>query len=207
MKSIFSSIILIVFLIQFGFSQNDTIFYDKEWNVLENKDSASFYGFVKYDEEKEVYIQTDYFLSGQLQMEGEYISIKPEVKHGNFVWYNEDGSIKSKEEYEEGENVFRIIDDMPEFPGGDYAMQKYIAQNVKYPMLAVENGIQGKVYIRFVVDKEGNIDNIEVVKSVHSSIDKEAVRVVKNMPKWKPGNLNGKPVKVYYNLPINFLLK
>ena len=100
--------------------------------------------------------------------------------------------------------VFVVVEDMPSFPGGN--VQKWISKNVKYPVLAMENGIQGKVYIQFVIENDGSITDVKVVRGVDASLDKEAVRVVKAMPKWKPGKQRGKPVRVSYTLPINFQL-
>lgn len=100
--------------------------------------------------------------------------------------------------------VFVVVEDMPSFPGGN--VQKWIAKNVKYPVLAMENGIQGKVYIQFVIERDGSITDVKVLRGVDASLDKEAVRVVKAMPKWKPGKQRGKPVRVSYTLPINFQL-
>ncbi len=100
--------------------------------------------------------------------------------------------------------VFVVVEDMPSFPGGN--VQKWIAKNVKYPVLAMENGIQGKVYIQFVIERDGSITDVKVLRGVDSSLDKEAMRVVKAMPKWKPGKQRGKPVRVSYTLPINFQL-
>lgn len=100
--------------------------------------------------------------------------------------------------------VFVVVEDMPMFPGGN--VQKWIAKNVKYPVLAMENGIQGKVYIQFVIEKDGSITDVKVIRGVDASLDKEAVRVVQSMPKWKPGKQRGKAVRVSYTLPINFQL-
>lgn len=100
--------------------------------------------------------------------------------------------------------VFVVVEDMPSFPGGN--VQKWISKNVKYPVLAMENGIQGKVYIQFVIEKDGSITDVKVIRGVDASLDKEAVRVVQAMPKWKPGKQRGKAVRVSYTLPINFQL-
>lgn len=100
--------------------------------------------------------------------------------------------------------IFQVVEDMPTFPHG--SVQKWIAQNVKYPVIARENGIQGKVYVQFVIEKDGSITDVKVVRGVDSSLDKEAVRVVSMMPKWKPGRQRNKPVRVSYTLPINFQL-
>ena len=112
------------------------------------------------------------------------------------------------EEEEEEEVVFVIVEDMPEFPGGQQALFKYLSDNVKYPTIAQENGIQGRVICQFVVNKDGNIVDVEVVRSGGDpSLDKEAIRVIKSMPKWKPGKQRGKAVRVKYTVPVNFRLQ
>jgi protein TonB len=111
------------------------------------------------------------------------------------------------EEEEEEAQVFFIVDDMPEFPGGELALRKYIANAIKYPVIAQENGIQGKVYVTFVVDKDGSISDARIARGVDASLDKEALRVVGTLPKWKPGKQRGKPVRVSYTVPINFVLQ
>ncbi len=116
--------------------------------------------------------------------------------------------IQTQEEEEEEEaQVFFIVEDMPEFPGGELALRKYIANAIKYPVIAQENGIQGKVYVTFVVDKDGGISDARVARGVDPSLDKEALRVVNTLPKWKPGKQRGKPVRVSYTVPINFVLQ
>ncbi|MBQ4507301.1 MAG: energy transducer TonB [Paludibacteraceae bacterium] len=112
------------------------------------------------------------------------------------------------EEEEEEEVVFVVVEDMPEFPGGQQALFKYLSENVKYPVIAQENGIQGRVICQFVVNKDGNIVDVEVVRSGGDpSLDKEALRLVKSMPKWKPGKQRGKAVRVKYTVPVNFRLQ
>ena len=104
--------------------------------------------------------------------------------------------------------IFTIVEEMPEFPGGAQAMYKYIQQNVQYPAMAREAGISGKCFMKFVVNETGAISNVEVLKGVPGcpDCDKEAIRVLKSMPAWKPGKMTGRPVKVFYTLPINFKL-
>ena len=114
--------------------------------------------------------------------------------------------IQEEEEADEGQ-VFFIVEDMPEFPGGELALRKFIANAIKYPVIAQENGIQGKVYVNFVVDTDGSITNARIARGVDSSLDKEALRVVNTLPRWKPGQQRGKPVKVSYTVPINFVLQ
>ena len=110
---------------------------------------------------------------------------------------------EQEEEVVEDE-VFTIVENMPEIPGG---INKYLSENVKFPPAARANGIQGKVYVNFTVGKDGKIRDIKILRGVHDLLDKEAIRVVKAMPSWKPGKQRGKPVSVSYNLPINFKLK
>ncbi len=120
----------------------------------------------------------------------------------------EQTDIVIEEETEEEEpEIFMVVEQMPEFPGGQQELFRYISENIQYPAIAKENGIQGKVFIQFVVGKDGSITNVTVLRGVDPSLDKEAVRVVKSMPKWKPGKQRGKPVYVRYQVPINFKLQ
>jgi protein TonB len=116
--------------------------------------------------------------------------------------------VEAPVEEEEEEVVFVVVESMPEFPGGQQALFKYLSENVKYPVIAQENGIQGRVICQFVVNKDGSIVDVEVVRSGgDASLDKEAIRVIKSMPKWKPGKQRGKPVRVKYTVPVNFKLQ
>ena len=107
---------------------------------------------------------------------------------------------------EDDEEIFMVVENMPEFPGGDLGLMKYIQKNVKYPPIAKEYNITGKVYISFVVDKSGSVTNVKVVRGVDKNLDAEAVRVIKSLPKYKPGKQRGKAVKVMFTVPINFTL-
>lgn len=102
--------------------------------------------------------------------------------------------------------VFDVVEVMPQFPGGQIAMLQYLMKNIKYPEQAVKEGIQGRVTVRFIVEKDGSISDVKPVLSVHPLLNKEAVRVVESMPKWTPGKQNGKPVRVRFNLPVMFKL-
>ena len=116
--------------------------------------------------------------------------------------------VEAPVEEEEEEVVFVVVESMPEFPGGQQALFKYLSENVKYPVIAQENGIQGRVICQFVVNKDGSIVDVEVVRSGGDpSLDKEAIRVIKSMPKWKPGKQRGKAVRVKYTVPVNFKLQ
>ena len=103
--------------------------------------------------------------------------------------------------------VFDVVEVMPQFPGGQIAMLQYIMKNIKYPEQAMKEGIQGRVTVRFIVEKDGSISDVKPILSVHPLLNKEAVRVVESMPKWTPGKHNGKPVRVRFNLPVMFKLK
>ena len=96
---------------------------------------------------------------------------------------------------------------MPKFPGGDAELMKYIQEHLRYPTMAAENNIQGKVVVQFVVTKNGSIGEVKVIRSRDQDLDKEAVRVVKSLPNFIPGRMNGQPVNVWYTLPIYFKLQ
>ena len=100
-----------------------------------------------------------------------------------------------------------MVEQKPEFPGGEAAMYKWLGDNIVYPSAASEEGVQGRVVVEFVVGKDGSISNVKVVRPRHPALDKEALRVVKAMPKWLPGRNNGQPVKVTYTLPVTFKLQ
>lgn len=107
----------------------------------------------------------------------------------------------------DAENVFEVVDKMPEFPGGSGAFMQYLSTSVKYPVVAEENGVQGRVICSFIVEPDGSISEVKVVKSVDPSLDKEAQRVISSMPKWIPGKKNGSPVRVKYTTPVTFRLQ
>ena len=110
------------------------------------------------------------------------------------------------EDIQEAE-IFTIVEEMPDFPGGTQKLADYLAKNIKYPQMARESGIQGRGFISFVVEPDGSVSNVNVMRSLGGGCDEEAVRVVKSMPKWKPGKQRGKPVRVSYILPVNFKLQ
>lgn len=111
------------------------------------------------------------------------------------------------EEEPEEPQVFFIVEEMPEFPGGELALRKYLGENIRYPEMAKENDIQGTVYVRFVVDTDGSVKNVEIMRGVDPLLDKEAIRVVSTLPKFKPGKQRGKAVKVSHQVPIKFQLQ
>lgn len=109
-------------------------------------------------------------------------------------------------EVEESKPVLMIVEEMPSFVGGDEARNKFLNDNIKYPQQASENGIQGTVYVSFVVDSKGNVTDVKVVRGIGGGCDEEAIRVVRMMPPWHPGKQNGKQVRVLFNMPIYFKL-
>lgn len=159
----------------------------------------------KYDSEKRVEARYEFC----------YPALSPKLKKKEVL--NPDGSVKTSKEYDtdiviatqqpKDDVVFIVVDQMPEFPGGVDALIRFLNENVKYPEVAKANKIEGRVMCQFVVDKDGTITDIVVVKSGGDpSLDKEAVRVLRTMPKWKPGRMKGEPVRVKYTIPVNFKL-
>jgi protein TonB len=111
------------------------------------------------------------------------------------------------EEEPEEQEIFEVVENMPDFPGGYAALMEFLRKNIKYPTIAQENGTQGKVIIQFVVNKDGTVVDPVVVKTVDPYLDKEALRVIAQMPKWKPGMQRGKAVRVKYTVPVSFRLQ
>ncbi len=121
---------------------------------------------------------------------------------GDFVAPDNDEEVVIAEQ-----EIFTIVEEQPSFPGGESAMMDYLRNNIKYPQLAKESNIQGTVYVQFVVEPNGSISNTKIMRGIGGGCDEEAIRVVKNMPSWQPGKQRGKPVRVYFNLPIRFILQ
>ncbi len=117
-----------------------------------------------------------------------------------------DEDVEIEIEEEDDEEFFMVVENMPEFPGGDLGLMKYIQKNVKYPAIAKEYNITGKVYVSFIVDRKGSVTNVKIVRGVDKNLDAEAMRVVKSLPKYKPGKQRGKSVRVMFTIPINFTL-
>jgi protein TonB len=115
--------------------------------------------------------------------------------------------VEKVEQKEEETKVFEVVEQMPQFPGGDAALMQFLNSHIKYPVVAEENGIQGRVVCTFVVERNGSITDVRVIKSVDPSLDKEAVRVLKSMPSWIPGKQNGSAVRVKYTVPVTFRLQ
>jgi protein TonB len=145
------------------------------------------------------YTRKCFYPSGNLQYEE---SLGEKATEPRTVYYNEKGK-----KVKRPKQKFELFMQMPSFPGGQEALLYFLSQNVKYPPIAQENGIQGKVVVQFVVAKDGKIEEVEVLRSGGDpSLDREAVRVVKAMPKWQPGTQRSKPIRVKYTIPVNFRL-
>ena len=103
--------------------------------------------------------------------------------------------------------IFQIVEEMPQFPGGDAKLLEYVATHIKYPQIARETGIQGRVFVGFVVEPDGSVSNVKILRGIGGGCDEEAVRVIKSLPKWKPGKQRGKAVRVSYQIPVLFKLQ
>ena len=115
--------------------------------------------------------------------------------------------VEVEEEEVEEQQIFQVVEEMPEFPGGLSECMKFLGKNIKYPTISQENGVQGRVIVQFVVNKDGSIVDPVVVRGVDPYLDKEALRVISSMPKWKPGKQRGKAVRVKYTVPVTFRLQ
>lgn len=116
-------------------------------------------------------------------------------------------AVAQEEEAEvQEQEIFQVVENAPAFPGGDGARMKFLQDNIRYPAMARESGIQGTVYVTFVVERSGAVTDVKILRGIGGGCDEEAVRVVKNMPKWEPGKQRGKPVRVQFNMPIKFTL-
>lgn len=120
---------------------------------------------------------------------------------------NTDVEIVEMEETVEEEEIFTIVEKMPTFPGGEAELFKWLGKNIQYPTMAQDAGIQGVVFVTFVVEKDGSVTGVRVLRGIGGGCDEEAIRRVKQMPRWEPGEQRGKPVKVQYNLPVRFTLR
>jgi len=184
--------------------------YNRTW--FENgqiKSDAYYKDNLQYGSDKE------WYQNGQLLRSAEYTDNKI---NGKLLTYWQNGHLRRADIYDMGElkegQCFDSLDnkvpyikymEMPKFPNGD--VSAYLARTVQYPIMAQKNRIQGRVIVQFVVDKNGTISEIKVVKSVDSSLDREAIRIVSRMPNWIPGKREGEPVRVKYTLPVNFRLQ
>ena len=199
--------------IQNAMKQNATIDTDVELSKLAQKKEA------KVERKEPVKVEVEQKVVEKVKSSVKFTA--PEIKKDDEV--KPEDEIKSQDDLsktntaigvvvdekpkEEETKVFDVVEQMPSFPGGDAELMKYLSTHIKYPVVAEENGIQGRVIATFVVERDGSISDVKVIKSVDPSLDKEAIRVLKSMPKWIPGKQNGSAVRVKYTVPVTFRLQ
>ena len=163
----------------------------------------------KQEEQKpqpvEVPKQTTQLEIVQDDVEVEDIEINAEVDQQEVI--EEYVPVEVEEEEVQEQEIFQIVEEMPAYPGGEQKLMEFIAKGIKYPQIARETGIQGRVFVGFVIEPDGSVSNVKVLRGIGGGCDEEAMRVVKSMPKWKPGKQRGKAVRVSYMLPVNFKLQ
>ena len=141
----------------------------------------------------------------QDDVEDEDIEINAEVDQQEVI--EEYVPVEVEEEEVQEQEIFQIVEEMPSFPGGEAKLMEYVAKNIKYPQIARETGIQGRVFVGFVVEPDGSISNVKLLRGIGGGCDEEAMRVIKSLPKWKPGKQRGKAVRVSYQIPVFFKLQ
>lgn len=189
---------------------------DGKW-VLQQDDVIYFYGFYEHGVCKRFYredLTTGDIenVTGQISyminiiIENNYKSIECMIERNNIEWKWRSVEKETQVVAEETQEVFEIVDEMPEFSGGIGAMTKYIDEHLNYPTVAREKGIQGRVLVTCVINEDGSVSDAEVKQGLDCDLDKEAIRIVQSMPKWKPGRMGGKNVRVRYIIPVVFRL-
>ena len=138
-------------------------------------------------------------------VETQDIEINAEVEQNEVI--EEYVPVEVEEEEVVEQEIFQIVEEMPSFPGGEAELLKYVATHIKYPQIARETGIQGRVFVGFVVEPDGSISNVKLLRGIGGGCDEEAMRVIKSLPKWKPGKQRGKAVRVSYQIPVFFKLQ
>ena len=138
-------------------------------------------------------------------VETEDLNINAEVEQNEVIEEYVAPEVVEEEVLEQ--EIFQIVEEMPAFPGGEAKLMEYVGKNIKYPQIARETGIQGRVFIGFVVEPDGSVSNVKLLRGIGGGCDEEAMRVVKSMPKWKPGKQRGKAVRVSYQIPVFFKLQ
>ena len=195
---------------------DDSLIKDGPFVYYTSKGKISSKG--SYENNKRVGEWMTFYPEGQLHMTENYDS--QERRSGSFVIYYPDGKVRRSDFYINGEyqkgNCYTASGNdttwfpyfiMPMYPGGDEARNRFLVENITYPIKAIKKGIQGTVYVSFVVDSDGRLSNVKLLQGVSPLIDNEALRVVQRMPKWKPGLVDGKPIRVLFNMPVYFKLR
>ena len=168
-----------------------------ELQIVEDKDVREEDEIVSQDER----MQTDAIAGRVTNSEGS-------TDLNNFIEHINEVVVETPVEPEaKPEQIFKSVEQMPQFPGGDEALLKYLSSHINYPPMAAENNIQGRVVVQFVIDKTGRVGEVKLVRSRDKDLDNEAIRVCKSLPKFTPGRQNGQPVAVWYTLPVTFKLQ
>ena len=162
----------------------------------------------KQEEQKpqpvEVPKQTTQLEIVQDDVETEDIEINADVEQNEVIEEYVAPEVVEEEVVEQ--EIFQIVEEMPSYPGGEKALLEYVAKNIKYPQIARETGIQGRVFVGFVVEPDGSVSNVKILRGIGGGCDEEAMRVIKSLPKWKPGKQRGRAVRVSYQIPVVFKL-
>ncbi len=224
-------LLILILSVEISFSQNDTIvkYYDADWKELTSNIEAKYYRIINEINDSTFLIK-NYYIDGKIQMEGTYKTAQGKIRHGKFTfWFNngqimekgeynngnksgswrkyyENGAFRSERIYSDTPKIFTKVEQMPEFPGGQDSLYKYIAHNIYYPPVAKDNKIEGTIYIKFVINADGSISDVTLLKGIGGGCDEEAIKVIKNMPNWIPGTQENKPVKVQFEIPLSFRL-
>lgn len=229
MKKLSLSLLLLVMAIASKAQKIDTVYFNANW---EKTDNSSYDYYRIAERENNLFFVKDYYKSNQLQMKGVFKSLDPEIKQGNFVWYFPNGKVSKKSYFENniikktkiwnknGELInvnrsvfwadayitgtFKEMDSKPTFPSGEIEMNKFIYDNLKYPEEMSGQKITGSVTLKFTVSIKGEITNIKVRKTLHPTLDNEAIRVLKMMPRWQPARQNNHFVKMQATQTFNF---
>lgn len=209
----------------------EKVYLDAKMNECKKK-HAVFFRKAQEDGDKGWLVMV-YFDEGELKMRGHYLDNALEVPHGEFTYFYQNGQIESKGKYENGAKIgvwerfnpngvakaeryysgYKYGDDpildpdvMPEYEGGHQAMYQFLSENLQYPEIAQINKVEGEVYVSFVINKVGEVERVMVMNSLDPHLDKEAIRLVESLPKWKPGKKDGSLVKTQMAMPIKFKL-
>lgn len=205
MKKLLTLIALIT-IINLSFAQ-DTIYIDIN-KKKSDKENAVYYNLSRFDSANNVFILENFYITGERIDSTSYKSLNPLIKHGKKKTWEKSGEVKSIKLYVDNVEVEYIPGEekKPEFPGGYNKLLEFIFMNITYPVLAQEKNIQGTVFVKFKVKKDGSIGNVEIFKGVHKLLDDEAIRVIKMLPNFLPATKEGEPVEVEFTCPISFNL-
>jgi protein TonB len=208
-----STLLLMLLSVSSYGQKTDTSFYDGNWKAAD-KANHVYYRITAVTDNDHLLVK-DYYKDGSLYMTGQYKTLIPEVKDGEFTWYYATGNKKTTSTYLEGKSMKTTewnddgtesevvsLDVQPNYPGGISKFYEYIAKNFEYPRRLKPRPI-GVIILSFVIEKDGTITDVKVNQSLNLLLDAEAVRLLRKMRKWNPGMLNGKAVKVKYNIPLN----